>query len=270
MSVNRIKIKRAALNDDFITIPLTMNFDTIDKSDLINKEFVEIETAKNINPILDYEKTRFSPKINDVLINKINIELNLLNNGSLLTNTMLSDAGFTQDEINFNKNVFSRSFINLSLYDSDRLTAQRLMSFYTIYLKVLPEYLSPNLGSLAGTPVSVNIIPLKFRVKNPIIFLDDYSEGFNLYHFKDEVPLGLPKVLYMRASFNNAKTGVSHSLMTSNVPQSVDSLVRKLHIKYILTRDNTGYYYSIDTTYSDNIIINGDEVIIKLYEIISD
>lgn len=269
MNVKKIQIKRESLiQNKFINIPLDTTFETVDRFDLIKKDFIEIETKKSINPILDYEKVRLTPKINNQLFNKVIFNLNLLNNG-LLSPTNLDDAGFTQEEINFNKNSFKRSFLRLSFYDSDKLTSQRLMSFYTIYLKVLPEFISPNTGSLAGLPIGIDSIPLMFRVKNPLIYLDDYSEGFNLYHYKDEIPNILTKSMYMRFTFNNAKSGTSTGLMTVNTAQNIDDLVKKIHIKYDLFKDETGFYYSIDTSYSDNIQLNGDEITINLYEILS-
>lgn len=269
MNVKKIKIKREnVIKDNFINIPLSLTFETIDRFDLIKRDFIDKEIEKSINPILDYEKARLSPKINNTLYNKIVFNLNLLKNG-VLSNTFINDIGFTQDDINFNKNSFKKSFLRLSFYDSDKLSSQRLMSFYTIFLKVLPEFIAPNNGSLAGLPNDITTIPLMFRVKNPLLFLDDYSEGFNLYHYKDEIPQSLNKSMYMRFTFNNAKSGTSTGLMTVDSPQNIDDLVKKIHIKYDLFKDQTGYYYSIDTNYSENIQLNNDEIIINLYEIIS-
>lgn len=269
MNVKKIKLKRNEIsNDKFINIPLELSFETVDRYDTIQKDFIEVETKKNINPILDYEKVRLTPKINNLIYNSIKINLNLLNNG-ILSNTKISDIGFTQDDVNFNKNSFKRSFLRLSLYDSDKIKTQRLMSIYTIFLKVLPEYRLPNTGSLAGLPQNINSIPLMFRVKNPLIHLDDYSEGFNLYHYKDEIPNILNKSMYMRFSFNNAKSGITTTLMTENSPQDINDLVKKIHVKYDLFKDNTGFYYRIDLDYSNNIILNGDEIEINLYEIFS-
>lgn len=271
MIVSKMQIKRGDKldGDKFITIPLNMTFDTVDKTNTIEKSFVGVEVEKNINPIADYEKSRFTPISNSGVVNKIEIDLTLLNDNNLLVSDKLSTIGFIQNDIDFNKNSFNQSFIRLGLYDTDRLTTQRLMSFYTIYLKVLPEYLKPNVGSMGGMPLACETIPVKFRIKNPVKFLDDYSEGFNIYHYKDEISDNLPKVLFMRATFNNAKTGITHGLMTDNIIGGVDMLVNKIHMKYVLTKDNTGYYYRIDQSYSTNIEVNGDEVKIKLYEIIS-
>lgn len=269
MNVKKIQIKREnVVKDNYINIPLNLTFETIDRFDLIKKNFIDIEVNKAINPILDYEKVRLSPKINNSLFNKVIFKLNLLKNG-VLSNTFISDLGFTQEDVNYSKNSFKKSFLRLSLYDSDNLGTQRLMSFYTIFLKVLPEFISPNNGSLAGLPSNINSIPLMFRVKNPLLYLDDYSEGFNLYHYKDEIPQNLSKSMYMRFTFNNAKSGTSTGLMTVNSPQNIDDLVKKIHIKYDLFKDQTGFYYSIDTSYSNNIQLNGDEITINLYEIIS-
>jgi hypothetical protein len=44
-----------------MTIPFGMDFFPIDNSELVQKEFVEKETQKAINPIIDYEKSKFAP-----------------------------------------------------------------------------------------------------------------------------------------------------------------------------------------------------------------
>ena len=77
-----------------------------------------------------------------------------------------------------------------------------------------------------------------------------------------------------------AGTGRSVNLMTKNKPLPVDSLVHELYTRYILSRDNTGYYYKIDDTYQGNLDINGNtiteknnvvnsnnEIIVNLYQI---
>jgi len=270
MNVKNYKININSIkNGGFINLPIFEDFSTLDQYDTIKKDFIEVEKSKSINPILDYEKTRLTPKKDGNDINKININLNLLSNGVINSSSTLESIGFNQKDVLYSKNAFKKSFLRLNFYDTDKLTSQRLVNFYTIFLKMLPEYLNQNGGYLAGTPKPVANIPVKFTIKNPNIFVDEYSEGFNLYHYKDEVKNGLPKELFMRGVFNNAKNGVSYNLMTANSPQSITNLVNKLHVKYILYRDNTGYYYEIDESYSDNIIVDSNNnLTIKLYEII--
>ena len=71
----------------------------------------------------------------------------------------------------------------------------------------------------------------------------------------------------MRARFNNAANGLITNMMTEGTPYFIDDLVNKLYTKYILYRNNTGYYYAIDETYSNNVSLVGNDLTINLYEI---
>ena len=45
-------------------------------------------------------------------------------------------------------------------------------------------------------------------------------------------------------------------------------LVNNLYTRYVLTRDTEGYYYEIDTNYSNNVTTpNNDTYIVDLYQI---
>jgi hypothetical protein len=114
-----------------------------------------------------------------------------------------------------------------------------------------------------GNVKDVADIPLKFIVEDPIKYPKGFAEGFHIYHEKMEVP----NSIYMRGSFNNAKTGVSTDLITTKLPQNIDKVLSKLHVKYDLKKDGDIYYYELDTEYSDNIKVEGDRITIELYEI---
>lgn len=46
---------------------------------------------------------------------------------------LLSFAGFTNNDVRYQKNVLKKSFLRLSFYDSDDETSQRLLAYYTIF-----------------------------------------------------------------------------------------------------------------------------------------
>jgi hypothetical protein len=78
----------------------------------------------------------------------------------------------------------------------------------------------------------------------------------------------------MKASYFNGKTGKSINLMTDPSADWIDGLVNKLHTRYKLYRTTNGFYYEIDTGYSNNVTYtknagypNSSDVLIKLYEI---
>lgn len=240
-----------------INIPLTLEHQLIDQNELINTKFVNVEVENAINPILDYEKTRFIPSGSTGIVNKITYALTFINNAN-----NFESIGFTNDDIKFRKNNFKLSFLNLKFYDSPNATDQRLISIITLYPKITLSNLDLN-----GNVNPANKIPIIFTVSNPLKNPRGIFEGYHIYHYKDEVNLDLPKELYMKANFNNAKTGKSTNLMTENEALSIDKLVNKLYTKYILIRNNTGYYYEIDSTYSNNVIIDNDNITINLYQI---
>jgi hypothetical protein len=277
MSVNKYKIRLVDFeNDNKLKIPLSLDFNSVDQAEIVNREFILIETEKAINPIIDYEKARFTPKLNNGnLIEDLNFKLNFLKDGSYQSQTYYGDIGFTDDDIQFRKNRFLNSFLRLSFYDSDIPTNQNLVSFITIYSRITPldiieftdELGNVKLGS--GLPTNANAFIVRFVLNNPIINPEGFAEGFYLYHYKSDVNSSIPTVLYMRADFNNAATGKSTKFITTNEILDINSVIKKLHVKYLLTRDATGYYYSIDKTYNNatNITEGTTKIDVNLYEI---
>ena len=95
----------------------------------------------------------------------------------------------------------------------------------------------------------------------------------------------------MKATFNNAKTGKSIGFMSTDNPSlPIDELIKttislpshnlintniknNLYTRYILKRDVDGYFYDIDTTYSNNVNYISNQNInsyeINLYQISS-
>ena len=175
---------------------------------------------------------------------------------------MYSDVSISDDDIKFGKSRFENSFLNLSFYDSDRATDQRLISFINLFPRITTNELATS-----GLPKPANQIPISFMLTDPILNPEGFAEGFYIYNYKDEVNSGLPKELYMRARFNNASNGKTLNMMTESVPYFINDLVHKLYTKYILYRDNTGYFYAIDETYSNNITRVGNDLTINCYQI---
>jgi len=270
MFANQVQINLTTLGSGAtattINIPITMEYQLVDQTDIINTVFVDSEVKKAINPIIDNEKTRFLPinKIGET-INKITYQLNL--NGKLT----YADIGFTDNDIKFNVESFKQTFLNLAFYDSDNQLTQNLISFITIYptLTSMDLYQAGENGPL-GQPKPASQIFLTFVVENPIINPRGNSQGYHIYDYKDDVTLsGAPKELYMRGTFKNAKTGKSTNLMVNNKALPIDDLINNLHTKYILVKKNNGFYYTIDNTYSKNISYITNNVIVKLYEILA-
>jgi hypothetical protein len=254
-----------------INIPVNMEFQIVDNSELIKRVFVDVEVEKSINPILDYEKVRFLPTtLSGVHIDKITYSLNLI------SGTTYGDIGFTDDDIRFDRNNFKYTFLNLSFYDTDNPMTQKLVSNIVIYSNLKPgDLVQTSLtGETKGQPLPASQIYLNFLVENPILNPRGYGEGYHIYDYKDELNIGDVKYLYMRASFKNAKTGKSINLMVQPNAEVIDVLVHKLYTRYQLRRKTTGYYYELDDTYQgigvpapNNVTFVGNNATIKLYEI---
>jgi hypothetical protein len=256
-----------------INIPLALDFQPVDQAETVETDFVNVEIENAINDIVDYEKVRLTPvDDNDVQLNSITYKLNLLDSTNTFpAQTTYGSEEYSYDDLKFRKNKFKRSFLRLSFYDTDIPTNQNLITFMTLFCRLRTSDLVPvstligNPNQNTNLPLPVFQIPIRFTVEDPVMFPEGIAEGYFLYHFKDDIP----NELYMRASWNNAKTGKSVALITTNVPQTIDNLVDKLHMKYILKRTTTGWYYEIDQTYSSptNVIVSGNNMTINLYEI---
>jgi hypothetical protein len=276
MFINQYKINLSTLSSattaTTINIPINMEYQIVDQSDIIQRVFVDVEVEKAINPIIDYEKVRFIPiNSKNNVIDKITYELNL--NG----NTTYGSIGFTDDDIKYQTERFKQTFLNLSFYDNDNPLTQNLLSYITLNPSLSKSDLSQSktLSLALGKPKPASEIKLTFICTNPIINSRGKSNGYYIYDFKDELIMnGAPKYLYMKATFKNAKNGKSTNLMVSNVALPIERLIKQLYTRYILIKTDKGFFYKIDTTYnstSNNVteVVNTDNVTVKLYQILA-
>jgi hypothetical protein len=276
MFINQYKINLSTLSSattaTTINIPINMEYQIVDQSDIIQRVFVDAEVEKAINPIIDYEKVRFIPiNSKNNVIDKITYELNL--NG----NTTYGSIGFTDDDIKYQTERFKQTFLNLSFYDNDNPLTQNLLSYITLNPSLSKSDLSQSktLSLALGKPKPASEIKLTFTCTNPIINSRGKSNGYYIYDFKDELIMnGAPKYLYMKATFKNAKNGKSTNLMVSNVALPIERLIKQLYTRYILIKTDKGFFYKIDTTYnstSNNVteVVNTDNVTVKLYQILA-
>lgn len=275
MFVNRYKFRQPNLEG---TTGLTLNVGfqqnpwLAGQQEIIDSNFVDVEVENAVNEIIDYEKVKLLPKIENDLSTGITYRLNFLDgSGGYDSPTYYSQLEFNYNDFRFRKNSFTKSFLRLDFFDSDIGLSNRLLSFVTIFPKI--DFISPS-----GAPIPLpSQFPVNFNLGNPLVDRSANGEGFSLYYFKDEILPTVPKELYMRAVFNNAKNGKTTSFMsTDDVNITIDQLaqttmgttnVNNLYTRYLLKRQPDGYYYEIDTTYSNNVAVSGDKYIIDLYEI---
>lgn len=286
MTANRYQINLSTISsgatDFYLNIPLSLESQEIGKSELIQTKFVDVETEKAINPILDYDKVRFLPvDSNNININKIVYTIDLT--GS----TKYGQIGFDNDDIKFERNNFLQTFLYLAFYDTDNPMNQRLVSYITLFSEITSDNLLPDNDSqiliygsvigLPGQPKPASEIPLQFVLSSPIFNPRGFSEGYHLYDYKDELNIGEWKYLYMKASFKNAKTGKTTGLMVKNTNLlKIDEVIKEVYTRYKLFRNSTGYYYQIDDTYQvdvssgvNNVTIfnTPSDILVKLYQI---
>jgi hypothetical protein len=284
MFVNKYTLNINGFNtgttEQYITVPLGNQYQIVDNDELINRVFVTTEVENAVNKILDYDRVRYIPLTpSNNIVSSITYDLSLLNaNNQYSTN--YGGVGYQYDDVKFRKNSFTKSFLRLSFYDSDDPMVQNLVGFTTLFSKLRTIDLeSGSNGMIAGIPKPINDIPINFTVNNPIINKRGFAEGFHIYYYRDILNIGESKYLYMKANFNNAKTGKSINLMVKGSPQSVENLVHELYTRIIITRTTTGYYYQFDESYQGNDIVSpntpnnitlvGTNVNIKLYEVVA-
>lgn len=259
-----------------LNIPFNLEYQIVDNSELIERVFVEMETQKAVNPILDYDKSRFTPLHSSEIVLNVTYHVNFLKDDFLVIPSNYSTIGFEDSDIRFGRSTFKDSYLQLSFYDSDNALTQNLLSEVNVFSMITNEDIwssgttKPN---IAGQPKPATQIPVRFILSNPSFIKRGFYEGFYIYDYKDEYTLNQPKSLYMKGTYFNGKTGKLTNLMTEPSPYRIDGLVNKLYTRYNLYRDTTGFYYEIDTTYSNNVVyspsdvVNKSDVSVKLYQI---
>lgn len=271
MFVNKYKIIKPIGDSSSVNInlPTSQLPGLAGQTEIIENEFVDVEVKKSINEIIDYEKAKFLPiyidNNNNILVDDVTYIINLYDsNQDYYSTTTWANAGFQLEDIQNLKNSFTKTFLRLDFYDSDSNTKQNLLFFITLFPKIL-------IGEIEQDPSKIN---LEFKLGNSLKYKDKNGEGFFLYYFKDEVLPTVPKEVYMRASFLNAKTGSAINLMSTDQKLPINQLiepgqVNNLYTKYDLRREVDGYRYYIDEVYSNNVDYSTTkkEVAVQLYRI---
>lgn len=265
-----INSKRLGSNYLYLPIPVETEFQMVDNYEVIEEIFVKDQVEASINPIFDYEKTRFSPvNSNGNEINTVIYNLNFLNSSNSYS-SFYSDINFTNEELSNRKNSFIYSSIDLLFYDTDNALTQRLVN--KININCLLNSIDFDKD---GRVKPANQIQVKFILTNPLVIRNGISNGYFIYDFKNMIAVNESKDLYMKAVFKNAKNGKTVNMMVKNTPQYIDKLVKELYTKYKIIRTNTGFKYYIDSTYqgngtalaNNNVSYNNETVIVNLYQI---
>jgi hypothetical protein len=218
-----------------------------------------------------------------------------------LTNgDLVSVLGFTDEDIYYRKKKVEKTFLRLSFYDSPDPMTQLLLFYSTIFLDsgdLYTKYIKNiNSNKVSTTPIVMsndfgdNNLTITFSVTDKYNRTKS-SEGFYLYLFPDGVYNGEKRTIYMKAEFNNAKTGTTVPLIyphkalrplnfsSREFPKSlmtddgdVSELFRLMYIPLTVTYDNDLrdyiYYFNVpinNKTFIDNAN-GGAEITLGLYE----
>lgn len=227
-----------------INIPISLDFSNMGQRDLIDREFVKVEEEKAINPIIDYEKTKFKPIHNGVSVNNLTYYLHL--DGPTIPST-LDQLGYEYDDVKYNLNAYKKSFLRLYFYDSIITTDQNLIFIIDLFPEIYEEDKLVTPFDI-GKPKPLNQIDAKLQCFNGNKFLDRSSDGYNLYYYKDVLTKNTSLDLYMRAEFFNAKTGKISKNMNTGSSVDIMDLKDNLFTKYTLERNSLGNIYTIDTS----------------------
>jgi hypothetical protein len=262
-----------------INIPINIEYQIVDNAELIERLIANTEAQKAVNPILDYDKFRFLPiDNNNVQLGNINYNLYFLDDSNVLrTPTYYSQIGFDDSDIKFLRSNFTESYLELEFFDTDNPMTQNLISLITIYNRLSKGDYYPAgtpAPNTAGLPLPASQIPVNLLLSNPLIVKEGFYEGYYIYTYKDDLILnGLPKYLYMRASYFNAKTGKFIPLSTDSTQAKIDTLIKKFYTRYELYRTTNGFYYKISDTHSTNVSYtqnvvnpNNKDITVKLYQ----
>jgi len=278
--VNKFKFTISP-NQKNINIPIKIDFDNLGRDDLV-KEYEKEVTEKVINPIEDFEITRFGHKpwiSGDTMASSINYKFFFFNREISVDNTntnnvsnWVNDYNFTTvpeytgqtfqyKDIYYFANSFKRSFFKLDLYDTPDAETQRL------YLTII---IPTQQGVETQQDIGTDLVPFVVDVKTPNFILDYIGdkEGYFIYWLKNNTDLSIDE-FYMSVKFFNAKIGQFIRMTTQ--PQC--NFSKKFNIeknkyfyhKVVIDYDN--YEYEIKN------IINGNRIgttnPIKWYEYVN-
>jgi hypothetical protein len=275
MTVNKIRI-RATTGDTNIVIPIATTFDeSMGKSDALNLWDLD-QVQNNINPILDFETERFSPR---TIGPNFKIFYSLLFATQPQPTGTLSDyspdytyVGITYPDIKDRKNNFIKSFFKFDFYGSPETTGNKV--FFSIILPInngtaISRQISnnpadPNYDSLAyqnayaedplGAPYFYDVESSNFEFSS----VGKSKENYYIQWLKNDFVI--PNIdFYMSCKFFNASSGKIHRFI--NKPQQVTQYTLKGRdfFYYRIRFDRSNYTYKF-YEYNDSVGMNGAEV----------
>lgn len=254
-------------NDTEINLPIEIKFDGLGREDLV-QQYEDDVLEQIINPVEDFEVTRYSHNewldSNNEKKTSTTYSFNFFDRSKNITSTTIADNGlwvsdynyidpavfstysgitFTDKEVYYYANSFSRSFFKLDFYDSVKSENQQI--YFTI---IIPTQQGRKESVDIGTVSVPNVVDIR-RPTFDLDFVGD-KEGYFIYWLKSREYININD-FYMSAKFYNAKTGEFTRMM--NRPQS--SLSQKFNFDkeeyfyYKVSLDVNNYEYEVFNTY---------------------
>jgi len=190
-----------------VSIGQDFTLDSI-RTELVNTKFIEVETEKAINKILDNERIRFQPVFRTtqnfntstgqpIIINRyypinwISYQFHFNDKNKLpekehdIEITKLIDLGFNDNDVQYKKKRLSRTFCRHSFYNGFNPTQHKLECFNSVFINIDMLYSTYilNIASVSGN--EINSIPMlsdkmttEFNIFNPLLekFVNIYKD----------------------------------------------------------------------------------------------
>lgn len=252
----KYKILNNNNKDKFIELPINLDFDPMDNSEII-EEFIREEKRKSLNIPQDFEITRYSPKLSDSIIQN-NILFNINDDFKIRLQVWFYniDATGIFPDFNYTTNYRGNGFNTDGSINDDRLKKGFNNSFYL--LDFYDNVKSTEQNKLFSIIVpTVPSVPINKKLIISDFFIDKDTEGYYLYYLKKKDLL--PKDIFMKLTFFNGKTGKITSFFNS-IKAQIQSINNPQLMKASLPKpeeynDEMLYFqYKLNNNYSYDII----------------
>lgn len=273
--------------DTQINLPIELDFDSVGREDLI-RSFEDEVLEQIINPVEDFETTRYSHKVwynvNNIPQYSTTYQFYFFNRSIDVTNTLPANSNlwvsdynyiatsvypnysgitFTNKEVYFYSNPFKRSFFKLDFYDKKEVENQKV--YFTIIIPVQQ-------GRKKTVDIGTLSVPNNVEIRTPSFDLNytGDKEGYFIYWLKSREYIDL-NTFYMSAKFFNAKVGQFVRMI--NRPQSEISNKFKFnkedYFYYKVDLDVNNYEYDVYKTFGGQSRVGGLASGIKWYEYVN-
>jgi len=259
----KINLDTENVVDNHISIKIGQLFyPNSEQYEVIENKF-DISNLNVINPTIDFEKVRLHPIISSNInndIQSITFKLHFyISNNWTYNSTLLSDIGYTSDDVINRRKRLSNNFIRLSFYDSNDIKVQNLLYYSTIFINSGDLY-----DKYINNGLSMSTLMTDFTIYNPRTSLKIASfEGFYIYLFGSDILKNTITTIYMKVEYNSALNGktslflkdYSHGSVNGfNLSDLKSNMFIPINIEYNTNLNKYVYWFNDYNT--ENTVIN--------------